>query len=294
MIALAYTVQTIECLHLHSHHSMTACHSWFTSGVTAQNQAQQHSVIHNQTKQNQGQGERSHNHRLPNVVSPRWYYFHGLSWQLSQFYCYSPPSCVPGSTQEPLLLLSASGSIKGQTAGWVLCERPQLYHTDQGNYIPTQLYNNQLYHWHHFFFSLKSMQNSYSLHFLSAVLFKQNSFFPSRAVCLEKARLKMAHSRACLNCSVQECCVLLSLLRGSDLKSYFIMSEGLSNHTGTLKSINRLQLNVPHWNSISWLSNTPGRWQTALNSHPKPTIPLLCSCSLLLATVLGAFNQIYQ
>jgi len=144
------------------------------------------------------------------------------------------------------------------------------------------------------FFSLKSMQNSYSLHFLSAVLFKQNSFFPSRAVCLEKARLKMAHSRACLNCSVQECCVLLSLLRGSDLKSYFIMSEGLSNHTGTLKSINRLQLNVPHWNSISWLSNTPGRWQTALNSHPKPTIPLLCSCSLLLATVLGAFNQIYQ
>lgn len=145
-----------------------------------------------------------------------------------------------------------------------------------------------------FFFSLKSMQNSYSLHFLSAVLFKQNSFFPSRAVCLEKARLKMAHSRACLNCSVQECCVLLSLLRGSDLKSYFIMSEGLSNHTGTLKSINRLQLNVPHWNSISWLSNTPGRWQTALNSHPKPTIPLLCSCSLLLATVLGAFNQIYQ
>lgn len=152
MIALAYPLQTTDCLHLRSHHSMTACHSYFTSGVTAQNQAQQHSVIHSQAKQNQGQGERSHNHRLPYAGSPRWYCFHGLWWQPSGLFC-SPPSCVPGSTQELVFLLSASGSIKGQTAGWVLCEGPQLYHTDQGIYIPTQLCNNQLYHWHHFLFT---------------------------------------------------------------------------------------------------------------------------------------------
>lgn len=68
------------------------------------------------------------------------------------------------------------------------------------------------------FFSLKSMQNRCSLHFPSAVLFKQNSFFPSRAACLEKPRLKMARSRARLNCSMQKCHVLFSLLRGSDLR----------------------------------------------------------------------------
>lgn len=60
------------------------------------------------------------------------------------------------------------------------------------------------------------------------------------------------------------------------------MSERLSIHTDTFKSISTLQLNVAHWNSIGfwWLSNTPGCWQTALNSHPKPTIPLLCSALL--------------